>query len=394
MELIIFLIPVLTVLVLLWKFREETCWWEYLVVLIPSTLLFLVLKYSAIYIKSMDTEYLGDLVNKITYYEDWDETVMVAHHYTTRSGKTTVTHTYYVPERRYHEPEYVYETVYGNKEYVSKDLYNKIINNLNTKPVFKDMHRNYRSKDGDAYVTTWNRTRENSYAVTSMHNYINKVNASKYSIFKYSDMCKEEIIDNKLFDYPDIIDADQNPIMFNNQNIKISKSDIDAVRFLNGYRGPRNQIRVYILCFDSPMLDIAEMQKAYWQGGNKNEFVVCVGIKNNKIIWCNPFSWCDKPELEVMTRDYFIKNPDIDFKSYAEWLDTKIDKHWHRKSFDDFKYIDISLSNTSYIIILILILLYNVGISYWVITNNYTLNDPYNKDYMKKKNIVNYFSKF
>ena len=376
MEILIFLIPIVTAGILAFKFREKTALWEYAVVLVPSLLLFFALKYSFVYISSLDKEYLSDLVNKITYYEDWDETVMVTHTRTVSCGNgKTRTETYVVPERRYHPKRYVYETVTGETNDVSEDEYKLICYKLNMPAVFKDMHRSYRSKDGDAYVTSWNRTRENSYPVTWTHLYQNKVKASSYSIFKYGNMSEEEIKENKLFDYPEIKNNDQNPIL----GFNATDTDIDAVRYLNGYRGPKNQIHVFILCFNNPSLEVAEMQKAYWQGGNKNEFVVCLGVKNNTVIWCNPFSWSDEPMLEVKTRDYFIKHPDINFKDYAEWLDTQIDKNWHRKEFNDFNYLSIELSIGWYIAILIIILCYNVGISYWVITNEFTLDKPSGK---------------
>ena len=376
MEILIFLIPIVTAGILAFKFREKTALWEYVVVLVPSVLLFFALKYSFVYISSLDKEYLSDLVSKITYYEDWDETVMVTHTRTVSCGKgKTRTETYVVPERRYHPKRYVYETVTGETNDVSEDEYKLICYKLNMPAVFKDMHRSYRSKDGDAYVTSWNRTRENSYPVTWTHLYQNKVKASSYSIFKYGNMSEKEIKENKLFDYPEIKNNDQNPIL----GFNATDTDIDAVRYLNGYRGPKNQIHVFILCFNNPSLEVAEMQKAYWQGGNKNEFVVCLGVKNNTVIWCNPFSWSDEPMLEVKTRDYFIKHPDINFKDYAEWLDTQIDKNWHRKEFNDFNYLSIELSIGWYIAILIIILCYNVGISYWVITNEFTLDKPSGK---------------
>lgn len=376
MEILIFLIPIVTAGILAFKFREKTALWEYAVVLVPSLLLFFALKYSFVYISSLDKEYLSDLVSKITYYEDWDETVMVTHTRTVSCGKgKTRIETYVVPERRYHPKRYVYETVTGETNDVSEDEYKLICYKLNMPAVFKDMHRSYRSKDGDAYVTSWNRTRENSYPVTWTHLYQNKVKASSYSIFKYGNISEEEIKENKLFDYPEIKNNDQNPIL----GFNATDTDIDAVRYLNGYRGPKNQIHVFILCFNNPSLEVAEMQKAYWQGGNKNEFVVCLGVKNNTVIWCNPFSWSDEPMLEVKTRDYFIKHPNINFKDYAEWLDTQIDKNWHRKEFNDFNYLSIELSIGWYIAILIIILCYNVGISYWVITNEFTLDKPSGK---------------
>ena len=376
MEFLILIIPIITVIILVTKFRENTAFWEYLLVVIPTLLLFVILKYSMIYCNSLDTEYYGDLIDHITYYEDWDETVMVTHTRTVSCGNgKTRTETYVVPERRYHPKRYVYETVTGETNDVSEDEYKLICYKLNMPAVFKDMHRSYRSKDGDAYVTSWNRTRENSYPVTWTHLYQNKVKASSYSIFKYGNMSEEEIKENKLFDYPEIKNNDQNPIL----GFNATDTDIDAVRYLNGYRGPKNQIHVFILCFNNPSLEVAEMQKAYWQGGNKNEFVVCLGVKNNTIIWCNPFSWSDEPMLEVKTRDYFIKHPNINFKDYAEWLDTQIDKNWHRKEFNDFNYLSIELSICWYIAILIIILCYNVGISYWVITNEFTLDKPSGK---------------
>lgn len=376
MEILIFLIPIVTAGILAFKFREKTALWEYAVVLVPSLLLFFALKYSFVYISSLDKEYLSDLVNKITYYEDWDETVMVTHTRTVSCGNgKTRTETYVVPERRYHPKRYVYETVTGETNDVSEDEYKLICYKLNMPAVFKDMHRSYRSKDGDAYVTSWNRTRENSYPVTWIHLYQNKVKASSYSIFKYGNMSEEEIKENKLFDYPEIKNNDQNPIL----GFNATDTDIDAVRYLNGYRGPKNQIHVFILCFNNPSLEVAEMQKVYWQGGNKNEFVVCLGVKNNTVIWCNPFSWSDEPMLEVKTRDYFIKHPNINFKDYAEWLDKQIDKNWYRKEFNDFNYLSIELSIGWYIAILLIILCYNVGISYWVITNEFTLDKPSGK---------------
>ena len=180
MELLILIIPIITVIILVTKFRENTAFWEYLLVVIPTLLLFVLLKYSMIYCNSLDTEYQGDLIDHITYYEDWDETVMVTHTRTVSCGKgKTRTETYVVPERRYHPKRYVYETVTGETNDVSEDEYKLICYKLNMPAVFKDMHRSYRSKDGDAYVTSWNRTRENSYPVTWTHLYQNKVKAFK-----------------------------------------------------------------------------------------------------------------------------------------------------------------------------------------------------------------------
>ena len=57
MEFLILIIPIITVIILVTKFRENTAFWEYLLVVIPTLLLFVLLKYSMIYCNSLDTEY-------------------------------------------------------------------------------------------------------------------------------------------------------------------------------------------------------------------------------------------------------------------------------------------------------------------------------------------------
>ena len=127
-------------------------------------------------------------------------------------------------------------------------------------------------------------------------------------------MSEEEIKENKLFDYPEIKNNDQNPIL----GFNATDTDIDAVRYLNGYRGPKNQIHVFILCFNNPSLEIAEMQKAYWQGGNKNEFVA---IQSNHIkIDPTAFLQCSN-----ISRLYLANNnPNVVISSFGDSVAIKI----------------------------------------------------------------------
>ena len=69
MEILIFLIPIITVGILAFKFREKTAFWEYVVVLIPSVLLFFALKYSFVYISSLDNEYIDPNKEEKELYE-------------------------------------------------------------------------------------------------------------------------------------------------------------------------------------------------------------------------------------------------------------------------------------------------------------------------------------
>jgi hypothetical protein len=120
------------------------------------------------------------------------------------------------------------------------------------------------------------------------------------------------------------------------------------------------------------------MQKAYWQNGNKNEFIVCLGTQQDSVVWCNPFSWCDSPKLEVLTREYFIENPKLDIKSYGDYIEKQIPTQWVRKEFKDFNYITVGLSKGQYIALVILMIIINIVISIFLVKNE--INNENNLD--------------
>lgn len=207
---------------------------------------------------------------------------------------------------------------------------------------------------------------ENSYTLSSEHDYKNKVKASR-SIFKFDDIDYQQARKLGLFEYPDIVLYDQNPVL----GLKIPKNQEKAMRWLNGYYGERKQFRVFVLFFTNKPEEIVEKQRSYWQGGNKNELVVCVGIdKNKNVKWCNAFSWCDSPVVGVKSRDWFMSNP-VNLEKYAEYIGPIVEKEWHRKNFEDFDYLTIELTDGQYWAIIVLLLIFNIGMSFWIVTNNY-----------------------
>jgi hypothetical protein len=134
--------------------------------------------------------------------------------------------------------------------------------------------------------------------------------------------------------------------------------------------GGKRQFRLYILIFKDKSIEISEQQKSYWQGGNKNEFVLCLGYntKTNKIDWCNPFSWCDKPTLEVATKRYFREHNTLDISKYGDWLANNI-KLWKRKQFKDFDYINVEMTDGQTIALFIIILLADIILSIFIVAN-------------------------
>lgn len=349
-------------------------WWEYLVLILPSLLFTLITQLIMVSVNSSDTEYLGGYVNRITYYEPWDEMVHVRHTRTNSDGETEV---YYTWEREYHSERYTYVDNESNWEhYLSKKEYEIIKKRMGNKAVFRDMHRDYHRIDGDAYDIYWDKTIEHLYDITTPHSYTNKIKASQsHTIFKYSDISEEDAKELGLYEYPDINLMNQNPII----GRYASDKDKQRIKYINATYGKTHQFRVYMLFYEGKDIEISEQQKAYWQNGNKNEFVVCLGTQRDSVVWCNPFSWCDEPKLEALTRDYFIQNPKVDIDAYGKWLQTQIPTKWKRKEFSDFEYIHIGLSKGQYIALIIIMILLNIGISIFLVMNDIKNESGYEK---------------
>ena len=374
MEVIIYIIPFITALFLLIVFSRKMVWWEYLVLILPSLLFTLITQLIMVSVNSSDTEYLGGYVNRITYYEPWDEMVHVRHTRTNSDGETEV---YYTWEREYHSERYTYVDNESDWEHhLSKKEYETIKKRMGDKAVFRDMHRNYHRIDGDAYDIYWDKTIEHLYDITTPHSYTNKIKASQsHTIFKYSDISEEDAKELGLYVYPDIHLMNQNPII----GRYASDKDKQRIKYINATYGKTHQFRVYMLFYEGKDIEISEQQKAYWQNGNKNEFVVCLGTQRDSVVWCNPFSWCDEPKLEALTRDYFIQNPKVDIDAYGKWLQSQIPTKWKRKEFSDFEYIHIGLSKGQYIALIIIMILLNIGISVFLVMNDIQNENNYEK---------------
>ena len=374
MEVIIYIIPFITALFLLIVFNRKMVWWEYLVLILPSLLFTLITQLIMVSVNSSDTEYLGGYVNRITYYEPWDEMVRVRHTRTDSDGEEEV---YYTWEREYHSERYTYVDNESNWEhYLSKKEYEIIKKRMGNKAVFRDMHRDYHRIDGDAYDIYWDKTVEHLYDITTPHSYTNKIKASQsHTIFKYSDISEEDAKELGLYEYPDINLMNQNPII----GRYASDKDKQRIKYINATYGKTHQFRAYMLFYEGKDIEISEQQKAYWQNGNKNEFVVCLGTQRDSVVWCNPFSWCDEPKLEALTRDYFIQNPKVDIDAYGKWLQNQIPTKWKRKEFSDFEYIHIGLSKGQYIALIIIMILLNIGISVFLVMNDIKNENGYEK---------------
>lgn len=366
-------IPVIAATLLLIFYLKKVVWWELAALIVPSAIIILLMNTIMVAYRTSDTEYFGNYITKVVHYEAWDEEVSCRHSYdcncTTdkdgrRSCSTCYMHAYDVD---YH-PEYWTKIDNAGNEYeISKSHYDELVNRFGTKAYFVDMHRDYHSIDGDSYRNDWAGEPEKSDVVTTEHSYTNKIKAS-HSVFKFENIDEKTKKMWSLYDYPQVVHLRQQVVLGKN----IDPVTDRKIQFINGFYGSRNQFRMYILFFKDKSLDVAFKQRSYWEGGNKNEFVICIGVDSqDKFEWVKCFSWMDKPELEVEVEEYFNDSKDLNLSKFADWLPAQIQTHWHRKQFKDFEYLNIELTDTQMWWVLIIVLIYNIIASVWIVKNEF-----------------------
>ena len=370
MDILAYLIPLIVAIFLLFFFKKEVVWWEYALIILIPVLVHISTKAIMVACNTTDVEYLGDYITKVRHYDEWDEWIHRTCTRTRKVGDRTVTETYDCSYRQYHPERWSYFDQNGDEHwlYYEKD-YDNIRRKFGTREIFVDMNRKYYRIDGDAQEYHWNGTEKTAWTVTHSHKYKNKVLQSG-SIFGFTKINDKEADTLGLYRYPSIDydnDYDQIPVL---SQRNIPQNQIDAVKFTNGFYGKKRQFRVYVLLFENKDIEISELQRSYWQGGNKNELVVCLGMNEDKISWCNAFSWCDVPTLDIKTESYFAERDSLDLEDYSYMIRACLDNgEWQRKEFEDFSYLRGELTFGQEITTLIISLILNVILAIFCIKN-------------------------
>lgn len=344
------LVPVLLSFFAYLKYHREITIGE---LILPTVISFLFIVISYFTLKSVnmtDIEYNGEIVIAAKYYEPWETWVHKTCSYTTctGSGKTRhcTTHHYDCSYCDYNSEYYEVITDRGNKKIISKEKYNILLRQWSAKPEFieLDRHINYHGscgKDGDAYIIKWDQKIETSEAFVSEHEFKNIVKVT-HSAFKFSEISNGEADTIGLYHYPSFYDYYKQPAILGTCRFPIHNAPLlqKKLEYLNGYLGTRNKVKVFTLLFKNKPIDIAFKQEAYWEGGNQNELVVCIGLKDNlEIDWVKPFSWCDNKRILIDTREDIAELKTFKGDSIYNIYLNNIPKYFHYKSFKDFNYL-------------------------------------------------------
>lgn len=323
--------------------EDYTNWWGYALAAAGSLLVLWLSMRGA----SGTKEYLSGYALRATHHEPWTEQIITTETYTDSKGNThTRTRVSYI-----HHPDVWFLTLNtGHCVDITESTYDSLADLWGT-PIrhINPFHANCIS-GGGGQEYDWDGIYEHMATTTYKGRYINYVKYSD-SIFRHEKISDEDAEEYGLVEYPDFrrkfLETDV-ILMSPKLNITLPEGTEEHFWRINAYYGQERQIHVFIILFDAAKgIGTALKQRAFWHGGNKNEFTVCLGIENGADVkWCEAFSWCDVPALESATETWFINNPVLDLQAYAEWLKDNLHM-WKRKEFKDFKYLGVNLSPTA-----------------------------------------------
>jgi len=418
--------------------KNQFKWWEFFipigVVLITIVISKLIIDTSSVKF----TEYWGSTVTAIYEQEPYNYWQHQTCSYTTTDSKGNSTTHYYDCSHQVDEaPKWYAVTDLKESFTISEKDYDQLSLQFKNQRQIVDTKDNYAPRDrcvgsdgtkfegksvgnqSYTYEVVWNKDDNTRKALTSRHNYVNKIKATDLSIFNISLVNEKQADSLKLFKYP----LCKNDNLFQNTNGlnyptilggNVSDTIHEKFRRLNGKFGVSNELRLWILIFEDKPLSIAKYQENYWVRGNMNELVVCIGVKDNQIQWSYPFSWALSNELTIDVRDKImnlyqykdtiikrqipiiankltkklkmpiqyadstlrVKSPNYPVLTNSTWneLYTYLDSNlyrFHRRSFKEFDYLTVEPSKGAIIFIWILALLISVGVNVWVITNEF-----------------------
>lgn len=250
MEYFVYLIPIIASAIAVIFFAKKLVWWELLLQFVVTTILLFGIKAIFLSSNASDTEYFGGKVTSASYTEAWDEwiTETCSRTVTSGSGKnaTTSTEYYDCSHRDYHSEYWEMRTDIGTY-YISHDKYIELVQ-LFDNEVFVDMHRDYDNNDGDRYTSTWDNTFDRIYPVSVSHSYKNKTQCVK-NVFNYPDVSEEEKDVYGLYDYPEIVNFKQNPILSN--NYVPSVENVKLLDKTNAVLGNSKQCRIFLLVWEN-----------------------------------------------------------------------------------------------------------------------------------------------
>lgn len=364
------LIPIITTIICFIYFKKQVVWWEYLLIFGVTIVCIVSSKLIIEHTQVSDIEYRGGWIEEARFYEEWDEYIEQTCSQSCccdSKGNNCSTIYYDCSYVDYHDEYYIITNSNDQIFYINRYEFNNIVSKFGTRLEFVDMHRDYHLNDGDMYKVKWNGLEKTLIPTISSHRYENRVRVSS-STFAMKEPPIEIFNEYQLFHYPKIYDVYKQKSILGYDD----SSAEEQLQITNALLGKEYEFKSYIMIFKNQPREAGLYQEEQWQGGNKNELNLTIGIDDDEnILWCHVFSWTDERTIVVNMRSFVEEQNKLDLKTIINKLKVEVEKNWIRKEFSSFNYLTVEPKIKHIIISFILTLIINIGVVYFTIINEY-----------------------
>lgn len=365
------LIPVIAAAILYFKFNRFVTWWELLLPLGASLIVIFAFKFSIEHVQCTDTEYWTGYGQYAEYYEPWDEEVACQHPITDNKGNT-IGHMH-VYDVDYHPAcWYIHSNADGDLS-ISKSHFEQLaVRWHNRKYEHVSRFVTYHTLHGQKYVTRWDNDDKTIEICTTTHHYQNRILASE-SIFGFAPVDKEDKKNYQLVDYPETKSYFGIPSILGDGGPTTASANAKLCK-INAHLGREKQIRIWIVNFIDQPLEAGIQQMNYWQGGNKNELILCIGQDvEHKVTWGHVFSWTEVEGLKIDCRNAITdqEGKTLNLNKLIDEIIPKVQEQWQRKHFKDFDYLSVEPPWWAVLLTYLATIGVNVGVCIWAIKNQY-----------------------
>lgn len=344
-----FVLPAATVAVVYSLYPNQEEWYIYLITLaIAETVVYFLFEGM-----NRDVEFLSGYYTEVRHYYPWVERVVVTRTVSDGKGHTrTVTETRHIP----HPDSWSAVLNTGREIDLPRRAFTSVCSLWQTGLSYFPTCHPGQVSGGGGESSPWNGSPDTMQTATYKSRYKNYIQDTN-SIFNPARVTREEAKSEGLVSYPAIIDNTQNPLCVSPLlHYTFTADDQLLMRRLNASLGLEHQVHFFVVLFPYEKgVGVSLRQRQYWEGGNKNEFTICLGMEGDTVRWCKPFSWMDAPTLETAVMDWYIRHPALDIPALAQFLTENISL-WQRKQFSDFKYLGRHLSSWKSVLYLLLTL--------------------------------------
>jgi hypothetical protein len=349
---------------IVWHKTHKVTWWEWLVGGGVSLLMSGLFHWQAFRSMTDDIETLSGYVTEARHIPAWTEQYTYTVTHSSGSGKTRRTWTTTHTGTAYHAETWTVEVTVGSSMTISEAKYQDLVQKFGPADRVEGVRRTSRTNShmtaGDP-LDDVSSPRGYIEPVTTQHHWTNRVKACP-SVWSFPQPPEKAPV----YDYPTNADCWASERLLGTANA-LPLYEWDQ---MNARIGEAKQVNVIACGFGPSDASVAQLQRAKWIGGKKNDVVICWGgASGDKAEWVEVFGWTESELCKANLRTIVLEHP-IN-KALIPLIEAEIRANYQIKDWTKFDYLSIEPPPSAYWIFFIVLLVVQGGLYIYFYCNEH-----------------------